>query len=86
VVGPAGSDLQVAGAVGGEQQRQQPAQREQHEDRLLSDPGARTRISATATTSSSTSPHRERDLIRKLEHLTGKTVTLQPDPHPQPAA
>ena len=22
--------------------------------------------------------HRERDLIRKLEHLTGKTVTLQP--------
>jgi hypothetical protein len=22
----------------------------------------------------------ERDLIRKLEHLTGKTVTLQPGP------
>ena len=23
-------------------------------------------------------PHRQRDLIRKLEHLTGKTVTPQP--------
>jgi hypothetical protein len=29
---------------------------------------------------------RERDLIRKLEHLTGKTVTLQPGPGEQPAA
>ena len=34
----------------------------------------------------SISPHRQRDLIRKLEHLTGKTVTPQPAPHPQPAA
>ena len=32
------------------------------------------------------SRHRERDLIRKLEHLTGKTVTLQPAPDQEPAA
>jgi transposase len=32
------------------------------------------------------SRHRERDLIRRLERLTGKTVTLQPGPGEQPAA
>lgn len=30
--------------------------------------------------------HRERDLIRQLEHLTGKTVTLQPGPDQETAA
>ena len=32
------------------------------------------------------SRHRERDLIRKLERLTGKTVTLQPVAGQEPAA
>ena len=34
----------------------------------------------------SDSRHRERDLIRKLERLTGKTVTLHPVPGQEPAA
>jgi transposase len=34
----------------------------------------------------SDSRHRERELIRKLERLTGKTVTLQPVPGQEPAA
>jgi transposase len=34
----------------------------------------------------STGRHRERDLIRKLEHLIGKTVTLQLAPQQEPAA
>jgi transposase len=34
----------------------------------------------------SDSRHRERDLIHKLERLTGKTVTLQPVPGHEPAA
>jgi transposase len=34
----------------------------------------------------SDSRHRERDLIRKLERLTGQTVTLQPVPGQEPAA
>ena len=34
----------------------------------------------------SDSRHRERDLIRKLERLTGKTVTPQPVPGQEPAA
>jgi transposase len=34
----------------------------------------------------SDSRHRERDLIRKLERLTSRTVTLQPSPGQEPAA
>jgi hypothetical protein len=34
----------------------------------------------------SDSRHRERDLIRKFGHLTGKTVTLQASPDQETAA
>jgi transposase len=54
---------------------------------LLSDPDASYRdLGAGYYQARSDSRHRERDLIRKLEHLTGKTVTLQPVPHEEPAA
>jgi transposase len=46
---------------------------------VLSDPDARYHdLGPGFYHSRTTSQHRERDLIRKLERLTGKTVTLQP--------
>ena len=54
---------------------------------LLSDPGASYYDLGHGYYQARTdSRHRERDLIRRLERLTGKTVTLQPGPGEQPAA
>ena len=54
---------------------------------LLSDPGASYHDLGHGYYQARTdSRHRERDLIRRLERLTGKTVTLQPRPGEQPAA
>jgi transposase len=54
---------------------------------LLSDPDARYQdLGADFYQSRLSKHHRERDLIRKLENLTGKAVTLQPRPGQQPAA
>jgi transposase len=54
---------------------------------LLSDPEARYQdLGPGFYHSRVSSQRRERDLIRKLERLTGKTVTLQPGPTEQPAA
>jgi hypothetical protein len=40
---------------------------------------------AEPSSSASVSPHRqERNLIRQLQQLTGKTVTLTPDLSPRP--
>jgi transposase len=48
---------------------------------LLSDPEAHYHdLGAGFYQSHLSSHHRERDLIRKLENLTGKAVTLQPRP------
>jgi transposase len=54
---------------------------------LLSDPGARCQdLGAGFCQSRLSKQRRERDLIRTLENLTGRTVTLQPRPGDQPAA
>jgi transposase len=54
---------------------------------LLSDPTARYHdLGAEFYQSRLGKQHRERDLIRKLENLTGQKVTLQPRPGEQPAA
>ena len=54
---------------------------------LLSDPDARYQDLGAGFYHSRLSKHRrERDLIRKLENLTGQAVTLQPRPSNQPAA
>jgi transposase len=54
---------------------------------LLSEPEARYQdLGADFYQSHLSKHHRERDLIRKLENLTGKAVTLQPRPGQQPAA
>jgi transposase len=54
---------------------------------LLSDPDARYHdLGADFYQSRLSRQRRERDLIRKLENLTGKAVTLQPSPGDQPAA
>ena len=54
---------------------------------LLSDPAARYQdLGPDFYHSRFSSQHHERDLIRKIEHLTGKTVTLLPGPGEQPAA
>ena len=54
---------------------------------LLSDPDARFHdLGRDYYQQRSDSRHRERDLIRKLEHLTGKTVTLQAAPDQETAA
>ena len=54
---------------------------------LLSDPDARYHdLGPDYYQARSDSRHRERDLIRRLERLTGKTVTLQPVPGQEPAA
>lgn len=54
---------------------------------LLSDPGARYHdLGHGWYQARSDSRHRERDLIHKLERLTGKTVTLQPAHGQEPAA
>ena len=54
---------------------------------LLSDPEAHYQdLGAGFYQSRLSKHHRERDLIRKLENLTGKAVTLQPRPGQQPAA
>jgi transposase len=54
---------------------------------LLSDPDSSYRdLGHGYYQARSDSRHRERDLIRKLERLTGKTVTFQPNPGQKPAA
>jgi transposase len=54
---------------------------------LLSDPQAHYQdLGADFYQSRLSKHHRERDLIRKLENLTGKAVTLQPRPGQTPAA
>ena len=54
---------------------------------LLSDPGARYQdLGADFHQSRLSKQRRGRDLIRKLENLIGKAVTLQPRPGDQPAA
>jgi transposase len=54
---------------------------------LLSDPDAHYQdLGADFYQSRLSKQHRERDLIRRLETLTGKAVTLQPKPDQQPAA
>ena len=54
---------------------------------LLSDPEASYRdLGHGYYQQRSDNRHRERDLIRRLERLTGQTVTLQPAPGQEPAA
>lgn len=53
---------------------------------LLSDPDAYHDLGADFYQSRIGTQRRERDLIRKLENLTGKAITLQPRARPAPAA